>query len=609
MKSIIRIFFVLSCLFLLISMNSAIRSNVSGSNRNPLTDIHPGKSQGNYTQRDYASWIDYNHGRWFTIFHLALPLHPWGDVADKMANSAFRYLVLGNKADRDYFLENQMALVNASFKDIFLGKNFVGGNNAHPHGDRVAQDLAEVYLAMRHTMTPEQRIKVEKWYHEFAQYTWDNSNYAIRQGTKAGFLAVVGYMTSDTIMIRKAKEYLSFENTWTIQEDSRHYAGLIMERMFRIEIFTNNFSFPQSSKANLAKQMRWIISIFPHNGFNPPWGDCWIPNEIDHYMECLIMASHFLKDYDKELAQECKWLSERMFEYGKKHFPETGGTKNNQKVINYSIYDLATQESSIYKIQANPIHFLWYLDENLDTKKPDIISYGSKVVHRLRALKDMKDTDTSLVSFEDKMDKIIHRDSWDKDALFVMLDPVLHSSKNHEGGAGNAIISISYADEEFLTGKISPRFNKEYIQNCVADIPSDPRFNYGTVLDCFTENPDYSRSVTTLEGWKRTVTLYKTNDRRIEVEDYLPRAGNVYWHLQGIPGWGSDKVTLNVRGTKMAVSYNGHDRSSHQDNDTWNDTNPLLRWGYTGNPDRQLKLYRSTPGTIVTTFRPININK
>ena len=542
--------------------------------------------QCSYTKRDYASWIDFDNGRWFTIYHLAPPLRPWGDVCDQMANRAFRYLVLGNTADRDYFIEKQMALANESYADIFLG-----GAGAHAHGDRIGQALAEVYIAMRHTMNPAQRAKVEKWYHDFAQYTWENSGYANHQATKAGFYAVVGYMTGDNDMLNKARKFLSYEDTWTIQEDSRHYAGLILERMMRIELFTHNFNIPQSCQPNLAQQMRWILSTFPHNGFNPPFGDCWIQNEADHYMEGLIAGSYFLNDVDIELAGNCKWLAEKMFEYGK-----------DRSITGYD--DLKMPMPS-FIFQVNPVYLYWFLDESIVAKKPDINSYGSKVVHRLRTVKGDVNFDTDLASFVDMIDKIIHRDSWDEDAIFVMVDPVHRTYKNHENGAGNSITSISYGGEEFITGKILARFNTVYTQNSVADTPSDPRRNYGASLDSFTDNPDYSRSVTTLEGWSRTVTLYKTGDRRIEVKDYLPKSGNVYWHLQGIPTWKPNKVILNVNGIQMEVRYCGHESCEHQDIDTWGSAEPPRRWGNTGNPDRQLKLYRSSPGTINTTFRPL----
>jgi hypothetical protein len=316
-----------------------------------------------------------------------------------------------------------------------------------------------------------------------------------------------------------------------------------------------------------------------------------------------MMASFYLKDYDLELARECKWLSERMFEYGKKHFSYSSVT--GKKNIRYSIYDEKNKESSVYKMQMNPIHLYWYVDETVFPKEPDIHSYGSKVTYRLRSPKDKLDRDTSLVKFTPMMDKIILRDSWKKNALFVMIDPVMRSSKNVEGGAGNGLISLSAGDEEFLTGKILNRFNHLYIQHSVSDIPFDPRRNFNAFLECFTDNPEYTQSVTVLDGWKRKVTLFKKGDRRIEVEDYLPAKGNVYWHLQGKPESGQNKVVLDVRGTKLEVSFSGNDGFTFTDVDTWNKPDSLQRWCYTGNPDRQLKLFRSTSGKIITIFRPI----
>ena len=105
------------------------------------------------------------------------------------------------------------------------------------------------------------------------------------------------------------------------------------------------------------------------------------------------------------------------------------------------------------------------------------------------------------------------------------------------------------------------------------------------------------------------MTLYTTGDRRIEVKDYLPKAGNVYWPLQGIATCKPNQVIVNVNGTQMEVTYSGHESCEHQDIDTWGNADPLHRWGNTGNPDRQLKLYRSSVGTITTIFRLLGLKR
>lgn len=99
------------------------------------------------------------------------------------------------------------------------------------------------------------------------------------------------------------------------------------------------------------------------------------------------------------------------------------------------------------------------------------------------------------------------------------------------------------------------------------------------------------------------MTLYKTGDRRIEVRDTLSHRGSVYWHFSGQPLREENGVVLDVNGTRLSVTWEEAEQVSRRDRATWSDPKPEKRWTYSSPSDHEIKLYRSTPGTIVTIFR------
>jgi hypothetical protein len=214
--------------------------------------------------------------------------------------------------------------------------------------------------------------------------------------------------------------------------------------------------------------------------------------------------------------------------------------------------------------------------------------------------------DESLSSFQTQPDKLIHRSSWGTDALYLMLDPAYPAAKSGENkySFANNVVSLSYGPEEFLTGVTMNSFNTEKTRYNLADILGS---YIGAEVVSWVNDDSISSSVTRLKdgknSWTREITLYKTGDRRIEVKDILSRRGSVYWHFQGDPQWQDNGVILDVDDTRLQVTWTGAEQFTHRNRTSWSDTDPTGRWCYSGDPDREVKLYRSTPGTITTTFR------
>lgn len=552
---------------------------VSSNFPKPGTGVTTGKE---HTKQDYATWVK-NGGR-FRVWewdYSDKPSDYYAWYVDEVVNRAYLYLIYGDNSDKEYAINKILDWANKNEEwDIYTSARYLA-------------DIAEAYLAFRDKglFSDSQKNKIESWLKDRAIKAQQGYR---AQSVIAGLNAVVGYIIQDNELLNFANTAISYDDTWTIPEDSTHYQALIIPEMIRIAIFTNNRNMPNSLKENFKKQMNWILDTFPHNGYNPPYGDVWRQSGAEGYMYPLVASSHFLADYDPETAQNCKWLLDRMFIYG----------------FNKNIYYYAAQQRP-YWYKINPIWFYWYLNDNINSKKPDINKHGSKVVYRYKYPLVGGDStwDSALNKLENQFDKIIHRNSWDDDALFLMLDPVHKARKNFDLGYANSIISISYGAEEFLTGRVqnwkTPKADSSYLHSNVVDIYGDRPDKYGAELELFEDKAEYSKSITSYGEWKRTITMYKGNDPKIVVEDYLPRAGNVYWHLQGQPTWSNNHVLLNNNEVKLKVEYSGFTSSSHRDISTWSRSDGAARWTYSGDVDHELKIYRDGAGTITTTFEPI----
>ncbi|MDP8215239.1 MAG: lamin tail domain-containing protein [Candidatus Euphemobacter frigidus] len=552
--------------------------------------------------QDYVDWIDFANGHYFKIYEWDLSkVDKKYALYDYLPNTAFIYLVTGYKPTGRYFKEKLLELIRDT--------KFDWGGEEHC---RYIADVAEAYLAMlgEGFFSKEERVEIEEKFYRLAiekRGFYNHGNYA--QGIVCGLNAVVGYIVGGKRgdkMISWANRLLSYDDTWTLPYNSRHYQGLFIREMLRVALYSNRMTIPDLDewgvawKSNFIRQVEWIIDTFPHNGYNPAYGRDYRQNYVDHYMAPLAVATTVLDDGNPDhirLAREAKWLLQEMFGYGTTH--RVGDFGRNT-------YGYEAPQWGPFAILLNPLYLYWYLNEGLQPQRPGLARTGSRAIYRPMAIKKSiaDGYDESLKSFKIQLDKIIHRTGWEDNALFLMLDPAYPAAKSGKCGFANNIVSLSYGPEEFMTGLTMTFFNHGKTKANISDILG----KYSSAqLVSWVNNEKFSRSVTRLKDgkktWTREITLYKQGDRRIEVKDTLSRRGSVYWHFQGIPQWRGNGVVLDVNGTSLQVTWAGVERATHRDRTSWSDPNPVHRWCYSGDPDREVKLYRSAPGTITTIFR------
>jgi len=459
----------------------------------------------------------------------------------------------------------------------------------------------------------EERAEIAKKFYDLAigqREYYNNGNYG--QGVICGLNAVAGYIVGGKKggeMIAWANQLLSYDDTWTLPENSSYYQGLYIREMLRVALYSNRMTIPDMDswgvawKPNFARQIEWIIDTFPPNGFNPSYGQNYRQNYINHFMAPLVVATTVLDDGDPDhiqLAGEARWLLQKMFNYGNTHFVSAFGETG---------YGYEASQWGPFAILLNPVYLYWYLNEGVTPTQPGIGGHTpSRAIYRPMSPKVEIDSvyDKTLSSFTTQPDKFIHRSGWGENDLYLMLDPAYPAAKSGENkySFANNVVSLSYGPEEFLTGVTMNFFNPEKTRYNLADILGS---YVGAELLSWVNNETISRSVTRLKDgkntWTREITLYRTGDRRIEVKDILSRRGSVYWHFQGFPQWQDNGVVLDVEGTRLQVTWKGAEQFTHRNRTTWSETDPTKRWCYSGDTDREVKLYRSTPGVVVTVFR------
>jgi len=573
------------------------------------TVLAAGAATQNLKLLDYAEWVDFETGNYFKLFEWDLAKYPKSvALFDYLPNSAFLFLATGFRPSAEYFCKNLLSLVRDN------GLDWAGDETC-----RYIADVAEAYAAMREAgfFTRLERREIEDAFVQLAlkaRETYNHGNFA--QGIVCGLNAAVGYIVGGKQgkeMIAWSNQLLSYDDTWTLPEDSRHYQGLFLRETLRVALYSNGMNIPDKDekgkawKDNFIRQINWIIDTFPGNGFCPSYGRDYRQNYVDHYMMPLIVATSVLDDGDpahQRLAREAKWLLEKMFFYGTHHTVGPYG----QNTQGYEAVQWGP-----FAILLNPVYLWWFLNEDIAPQAPDPVLHGSQIVYRDRMPEGAIASvyDASAKQLKTQLDKIVHRSGWTEDALFALIDPAYPAAKNGDNKhnlAGN-FLSLSYGPEEFLTGLTLSFWNGEKKRVNVADILDDYT---GATLASWEDNEKLSRSVTKLKdqrgSWTREVTLYKTEDVRLEIKDTLSKGGSVYWHLQGTPQWGTNEVLLDVNGTQIKVSWEGAEGMTHRDVDTWSQKDPLQRWGYSGNPDREVKLTRPAAGTITTVFRGVKVN-
>ncbi|MEA1927848.1 MAG: lamin tail domain-containing protein, partial [Candidatus Auribacterota bacterium] len=557
------------------------------------------------TLMDFADWIDFQNGNYFKLYEWDLTdLDPNYALFDYLPNCAFIYLTTGYKPTGDYYKEKLLELIR--------DKSFDWGGE---ETCRYIADIAESYLAMVQEgfFSEEEREEIKKKFYGLAigQREYENAgNYG--QGVICGLNAVVGYITGGKKggeMISWANRLLSYDDTWTLPENSSYYQGLFLREMLRVALYSNRMTIPDEDswgvawKPNFIRQIEWIISTFPQNGFNPSYGEDYRQNYINHYMAPLVVATTVLDDGDPDhidLAGEARWLLQKMFNYGITHEVSPFGENG---------YGYEAQQWGPFAVFLNPVYLYWYLNEGVVPVQPGIGGHTpSRAIYRSMSPEGKIESvyDESLSTFQTQPDKFIHRSGWGKNEFYLMLDPAYPAAKSggNKYSFANNVVSLSYGPEEFLTGVTMNAFNTEKTRYNLADILSS---YVGAELVSWSNESSLSRSVTRLKDgkdtWTREITLYKTGDRRIEVKDILSRRGSVYWHFQGFPQWQDNGVLLDVDDTRLQVTWQGAERFTHHNRTSWSETDPDKRWCYTGDPDREVKLYRSTPGVITTVFR------
>jgi len=581
----------------------------------------PGKTNGNYspasplrasfisslTVEDYADWIDFATGCYFKNFDGNLGASDARfALYDYLPNTAFIYLATGYRPCADYFRENLLALVRDSSFDW-------GGTST----SRGISDVAEAYLALAASgiFSSAERAEIEKKFVRLAldrREVASTGNYA--QGTVCGLNAVVGYIVGGEPgreMIAWANRLLSYDDTWTLPENSRYWQGLFIREMLRVALYSNRMEIPVEDgegkrwRDNFYRQVCLLIETFPPNGFMPAYGQDYLQAFTDRFLEVLAAATAVLDDdvpEHRSAAARAKWLLQQAFEYARGH-----------EVVAYGRNDYGYPGTQMgpFAVYMNPVYLYWFLNEDLVPEAPaDGDCPGGVLSRPMMPGQSLAGVyDESLAQLVDTPDKVIHRSGSGSDALFLMLDlgAQVAGSGQDRYGFGNDILSLGVGPEEFVTGVTMNYSNPSFkLHNLVETGGTYPP----AAAETWEDTSELSRSVTVSTvgalSWRREVVLYKTGDRRIEVKDTLPGQGIVRWHLQGDYRWIDDGMVLTVGGTELEVTWTGVDHAGHVPAETWADPDPDLRWGKSGAWDQEIRLHRYSPGAVVTTFRPVS---
>ena len=118
-----------------------------------------------------------------------------------------------------------------------------------------------------------------------------------------------------------------------------------------------------------------------------------------------------------------------------------------------------------------------------------------------------------------KIDKVVHRDGWDTNSFYLLLDMAPSSGKNIP--YANSIVNFVYGDEPFSTGKTLDRYNTNWGKRNVVTPAS--QYTDGTLG--FMEDSDcFSVSKTSAGDWDRYVSFVKHNSYAV-VFDFASSVG------------------------------------------------------------------------------------
>lgn len=523
---------------------------------------------------DYALWVRNGFG--------AFNINDDDGKLSPLVNDALLWLAFKDSDAKQRYHDHLISLKNEDY-------------DFPDNGQRQFADVLESYLVMRdeNTFTIQEQRELEDWFKE-TTYDLKEERRANYQAVGAGMAAVSGYVlkttktgTDYTRDVNKfwnyAREAQSFDTGWSPTENSAHYINYIVMTEVRVAAYVDDGVILNTltGKKNFARLIEWVIKIHPHNGNSPAFGSTYERDNLRPVFNILHAGAFYLKDYDLELAYNSKWLATQMFKYSLTHNQETTWTNHPAG-----------------RFESSPIWVWRYVDDNQPMQNPSITRFGSGTVYR-HLSGGWGGWDSNPGSL--KLDKIILRDGWDDDSLYIQIEAAPDSHKNQE--YANSITQIVYGPECFSTdhtGEGNAWDDAWWTQRNVASPPGpDTDVN----LISFTDGGVVT-SITEKNGWTRTVKLYKTGDRRIEVTDQLPSVGNVYWHFQGNPTWKADGsgVVLEKNGVKLDVSWTG---TIHKDVTTGVINSGCCNWGwgYISSIDREVVL--NGQSVYTTTFRPI----
>ncbi len=546
------------------------------------------------TLEDYAYWIDFEAGRYFKLLEADYgDLHPRSPQLDYLPNTAFIYLATGWSPARDYFRRHLLAMVRDEEFDW-------GGEDSL----FAVADTAEAYLAMaaEGVFTSSERREIEERLRRLAA---DGPAVSGDSPAVVGLRAAVDYIVGG----KEGKgtsgasyDILSYDRTWSPPENSRHFSSHYVREMLRVALYRNRMTIPDldddgvSWKENFARQVRWILAVFPHNGFHPAWGEEPYLNRIGHYLSPLVAATSILDDEDPEnvrLARQAKWLAQRMFLYGSRR--GTGGTVEGE-------YGYHAAQWGPFPILLNPVHLWWFWNEDLPPLRPDRADLPGGVISRpVRAPDTAREAGDSLTgSLSEITDKVVHRSGWEDDSIFVMLDlgwPALRGAEEY--GFANSLLSLGFGPEEFLAGQVTGEGSfparSSLVEGMAAYRPAR--------VEAWEDNDAYSRSVTRVEDgkdvWTREVIVRKRGLNEVEVIDTFNFPALVRWNLAGEADWTDEAAVFEIGGTRLQVAWPDAGGVSL----TRFDPDPGEGWSYSGGPVTSLELSPGGTGTLRTVFR------
>ena len=537
----------------------------------------------NGEKADYAHWLREGYG----VYHI--DDDPGLTERNGVVNDALLYLTFGPN-ELSTFATGKT--VEQAYRDQMLA--FADGSFAGD-ADRVLTSIAETYLYMRDegifNISEQQHVEEdlflywanynaqEAYGHQFVPHALAAVTAYILDTTRTG----VDYSSDVSRLCNYAKNNaLDFGETWGPIENSAHYNCFVFISMMRISTYCNSGSFPESHKGNLNKAVEWILDTYPHNGFTLSFGETWDKDHVRQLFSFLIGASHVLNDGNPDnikVARNAKWLANKIFSYG----------------FNRDIGTLGSEWKE--GVRGEPMWIWKYANDSLSAEKPDVDEHGSKAVYGM-----MGDSYSSSLPNNLKLDKVVHRDGWDDESFYLLLDMAPGSGKNKP--YANSIVNFVYSDEAFSTGKTGDRYNTVWEKRNVVYPHNGDK--YAATLQFINNFEKYSVSKTQEGSWDRYISFVKDNSYAV-VFDFAPSQGTCYWHLVSDPGpiWNSDYVELN-RGSYQLNVYYPNELSwytiSHSDSyETTTGNRPI--W-FVDRPSRELKLRKArTWATVLYPYR------